>query len=183
MSSQRITNVLSTRHLTWRLSGPVVQLVRTPACHAGGRGFEPHPDRHSLSSTRCKAQSCVQVLLSTSFMIKVARYVGNKICLCSSVGRAGDWKSPCRWFNSDRRHQTLRVMLSGVGFVRTKMPEWNKALLCYFVNKWQSDRNNYILFGWCVNRNWLSNCVRPQAAFAAEDKGTEKLSCVKTKLT
>ena len=26
--------------------GPVVQLVRMPACHAGGRGFEPHPDRH-----------------------------------------------------------------------------------------------------------------------------------------
>ncbi len=27
--------------------GPVVQLVRMPACHAGGRGFEPHPDRQS----------------------------------------------------------------------------------------------------------------------------------------
>ena len=26
--------------------GPVVQLVRMPACHAGGRGFEPLPDRH-----------------------------------------------------------------------------------------------------------------------------------------
>ncbi len=25
--------------------GLVVQLVRMPACHAGGRGFEPHPGR------------------------------------------------------------------------------------------------------------------------------------------
>ena len=39
-------------------SGPVVQLVRTLACHARGRRFEPVPGRH--------------------------------ICLCSSVGRAGD---------------------------------------------------------------------------------------------
>ena len=27
--------------------GPVVQLVRTPACHAGGRRFEPVLGRHS----------------------------------------------------------------------------------------------------------------------------------------
>ena len=53
--------------------GPVVQLVRTLACHARGRRFEPVPGRH--------------------------------FCLCSSVGRAGDWKSPCRWFDSVRRHQ------------------------------------------------------------------------------
>ena len=26
--------------------GPVVQLVRMPACHAGGQGFEPPPGRH-----------------------------------------------------------------------------------------------------------------------------------------
>ncbi len=30
-------------------NGPVVQLVRTPACHAGGREFEPHPGRHYAS--------------------------------------------------------------------------------------------------------------------------------------
>ena len=28
--------------------GPVVQLVRTLACHARGREFEPHPGRHML---------------------------------------------------------------------------------------------------------------------------------------
>ena len=27
--------------------GLVAQLVRALACHARGRGFEPHPDRHS----------------------------------------------------------------------------------------------------------------------------------------
>ena len=31
--------------------GPVVQLVRMPACHAGGRGFKPHPDRQCCLSS------------------------------------------------------------------------------------------------------------------------------------
>ena len=30
------------------ISGPVVQMVRMPACHAGGRGFEAHPGRFPL---------------------------------------------------------------------------------------------------------------------------------------
>ena len=38
-------------------NGPVVQLVRTPACHAGGRRFEPVPGRHLFASV---AQSVEQ---------------------------------------------------------------------------------------------------------------------------
>ena len=30
------------------INGPVVQLVRTLACHARGRGFEPHRSRRSF---------------------------------------------------------------------------------------------------------------------------------------
>ena len=30
-------------------NGLVVQLVRTPPCHGGGRGFESHPGRHYAS--------------------------------------------------------------------------------------------------------------------------------------
>ena len=38
--------------------GPVVQLVRMPACHAGGRGFEPHPDRQFCTlSGECRMRN------------------------------------------------------------------------------------------------------------------------------
>ena len=47
--SDIIEHVPAVRHRT-NLSdhGPVAQLVRAPACHAGGRRFEPDPGRHLL---------------------------------------------------------------------------------------------------------------------------------------
>ena len=35
--------------------GPVVQLVRTLACHARGRGFEPHPNRQKREKAVSRA--------------------------------------------------------------------------------------------------------------------------------
>ena len=35
------------------------------------------------------------------------------LCPCSSVGRAADWKSACRWFDSDRGHHKCGRSSSG----------------------------------------------------------------------
>ena len=51
---QRVTG---SSPVTSTTDGPVVQLVRTPACHAGGRRFEPVPGRHLFASV---AQSVEQ---------------------------------------------------------------------------------------------------------------------------
>ena len=47
--------------LTERTNGPVVQLVRTLACHARGRRFEPVPGRHLLLWLRWQSTSLVRM--------------------------------------------------------------------------------------------------------------------------
>ena len=43
---QRVTGSSPVVPTNFIKSGAVVQSVRMPACHAGGRGFEPLPHRH-----------------------------------------------------------------------------------------------------------------------------------------
>jgi hypothetical protein len=49
------------------LHGPVVQLVRMPACHAGGRRFEPVPGRHYAGVAQLAEQlTCNQQVAGSS---------------------------------------------------------------------------------------------------------------------
>ena len=45
--------------VSYTKDGAVVQLVRTPACHAGGRGFKSLPSRHLFAAI---AQSVERIL-------------------------------------------------------------------------------------------------------------------------
>ena len=49
--------------------GPVVQLVRTLACHARGREFEPHPGRHSADLAHLVERHLAKVEVASSSLV------------------------------------------------------------------------------------------------------------------
>ncbi len=88
---QRVTGsspVLSTKteRSIYRF-GLVAQLVRALACHARGRGFEPHPSRHRYASV---AQLVEQGTENPCVVGSIP--TGGTICGFSSFGRA----PPCQ---------------------------------------------------------------------------------------
>ena len=74
-------------------NGPVVQLVRTLACHARGRGFESHPGRQSCFCKDGFASVAQLVEQGTENPRVVGSIpIGGTICGFSSFGRA----QPCQ---------------------------------------------------------------------------------------
>ena len=79
--------------------GPVVQLVRTLACHARGREFESHPGRHFFWATKVvffylSLASVAQLVEQGTENPRVVGSIptGGTICGFSSFGRA----RPCQ---------------------------------------------------------------------------------------
>ncbi len=83
--------------------GPVVQLVSTPACHAGGRGFEPLPGRHfSFRGRRMRTHAGVAQLaeqLICNQQVAGSSPIASSIDNLINVGR----------FPSGQREQTVNL--------------------------------------------------------------------------
>ena len=56
---QRVTGSSPVTPTIYQKHGLVVQLVRMPACHAGGRRFEPVPGRQLLKSAGSEKDKCM----------------------------------------------------------------------------------------------------------------------------
>ena len=101
----------------------VAQLVRALACHARGRGFEPHPSRHSqkhLISTL--SASVAQLVEQRTENPRVVGSIptGGTICGFSSFGRASPCQGEGGGFEPRNPLQKRKHRFCGVSFFQMK---------------------------------------------------------------
>ena len=67
------------------INGPVVQMVRMPACHAGGRRFDPDPDRQFPERLIYEKHAGIAQLAE---QLICNQQVGGSSPFASSIGRS-----------------------------------------------------------------------------------------------
>ena len=72
--------------------GSVAQLVRAPACHAGGRGFEPLPSRHLNKIWEHSSAGRASALQAEGHRFEP--YCSHFLCRCGGIGRRKGLKIP-----------------------------------------------------------------------------------------
>ena len=64
--------------------GPVVQLVRMPACHAGGQGFEPPPGRQCASVAQLVERHLAKVEVASPSLVYRSIFTAN-VKACAAI--------------------------------------------------------------------------------------------------
>ena len=85
---------------------------RAPALQAGGHRFKSCCDHHKFGGVAQLVRAHACHAWGREFEPRHSRHY---ICPDSSVGRAGDWKSPCPWFDSASGHHLIQVATSPSG--------------------------------------------------------------------
>ena len=131
--------------------GPVAQLVRAPACHAGGRRFEPDPGRQHPTPSR-------------GILRRMDAGTNASLCGRSSSGRA----PPCQGGGSE--FEPRRPLQTGA-FTALYTVAWpsGKAKVCKtFIHQFKSGRHLQKALVLCTGAFFA--CRKPACSFAPPAK-------------